>query len=435
MNQTEKSMLSSPDINTYTEFDAMPLPFDVLKGIYSYGFEKPSRIQSTAIVPLINGRDVVAQSQSGTGKTGAFVISTLAVVYNLKEKLRKEFLERNPSATASDYRSMPLAIIMSNTQQLAEQTYNVFNDMRSNMDITAELCIGASVAVEQNVNNISRGTIDVLIGTPGRLIDLMECRRAFDPENIEIFIIDEVDVMMTGSFSNNLERLLSRVRPNIIKGLFSATISDSTKLMIDSIVNDPVRIFLERSNELLSGINQYQLQATYDGTSPQQVKCIAVHQIISTTKSPQTIIYVSNAHKAVILLENLKKLNPSLEIGVVYSTRQDGTGMTPATRDATLQDFRRGHIRVLISTDLTSRGFDAQHVKMVINFDMPSADNKHGDYGPGHTYLHRIGRCGRYGRKGTAISLIGGSSDQYSLKCIEDYFGIEIPYLPKDFTI
>lgn len=443
---TDSATHTQPTV--YSDFEDMPLfqdgkNLDLLSGILRHGFEKPSTIQQKAIVPLWKGQNLIAQSQSGTGKTGSFVIGSLS---RLDPTLNRVQI-----------------IIMSHTHELAQQTYNVLTSVGADV-IPAnkiELCVGKRISVEENIMNINKGT-QILVGTPGRIRDLVlrpirtrDRDRQFliEPHYVRTVILDEADRLLSRKFYDEIVDIVEQLdnpkyRDDLLQlGIFSATLPDEEKDALDrarqlcvpsygksrdwrSDPRAPVEILVPTPELTLEGIEQFYYEfdcsSTRDVFRDKVALILALHQ---ESVIPQCIVYVNNQETASKLQAELSRKD--LNCQCIYGR------MTPRERQAIIKDFRQCEIRILISTDLLSRGFDVQQVSMVINFDLPYVTDRNTggiDQDKMSEYLHRIGRSGRYGRKGLAINFVATPSEKTRLQTIEEHYGISVRPLPDDIT-
>jgi translation initiation factor 4A len=346
-------------------FDEMGLHENLLRGIYSYGFEKPSAIQSVAIRPIVAGRDVLGQAQSGTGKTGTFGIGLLSRI--------------DPAQKAVQ------AIVLAHTHELSEQNSNVIQDIGRYLGVKVVLAIGG-VPRHQNVRDIRSGA-HVVVGTPGRIWDLASSGDLrFD--GLRMFVVDEADEMLRDRFAEQVDAIVKVGLPASCRvAFFSATMPPEVRELADSILHDPVRVTLKTADVKLEGIKQYFVAVDEDGW-----KLDVLCDIFEGMSIPQSIIFTNTKERAERLHHALSERG--FPVSVIY-----GEPMNQAERKRRMDDFRIGKTRVLIATNLLARGIDVQTVSMVFNFDVPSFDDK-------ENYIHRIGRCGRFGRKGVAISFV-----------------------------
>ena len=405
----------------YASFDDMPI-FEsdegskLLQGIIEYGFERPSPIQQIAIMPIAEGRDAIVQARSGTGKTGAF---TIGILSRIEHKLRS-----------------PQAIVISHTHELARQTAHVISKIGYHLKTSVELCIGGhgSANVSENISNIHKGR-HVIVGTPGRIQDLIN-KKGFDLSLVKVLIVDEADKLLSCVFLDSLGKIMedidnavySRGNSRLQVGFFSATMSDDIIQKMSTCMHDPVKILVPVENLTLDGIRQFKLRdKPSNGMGIFDHKARMLLAINSVKSIPQAIIYVNNCRSAHSLSAFLNDNDMSTDV--------ISGDMSSFDREKIVTSFRTGGSRILISTDLLSRGFDVQQVMMVINFDLPYTSRK-GISGTNHDmiaeYLHRIGRSGRFGRKGVAINLIATDAEEERARKIQEYYNIEMEDLPEN---
>lgn len=374
------------------KFDDMALPDKLLHGVYSYGFEKPSAIQSVAISPLIAGRDVLGQAQSGTGKTGAFGIGCLARM-DMKHKA-------------------PQALIVCHSHELADQTARVLREVGSYMKVGIVLAIGG-VPRHQNVRDI-RAAPCVVVGTPGRIFDLA-ASGDLPFSSLRTFIVDEADELLRDRFLDQVNEIVRIGLPeSCTVGLFSATLPEEVAEMADKILTRPVKVTLRQADVKLDGIKQFAVELDDDS---QKISVLA--DIFQSVSIPHSIIFTNTKERADRLCAALT--HEGYPVSVIY-----GDPMPQSERKIRMDQFRSGETRVLIATNLLARGIDVQTVSMVFNFDVPPFEDK-------ESYIHRIGRCGRYGRKGTAINLVN-SAEKDVLDQIAAHYSFEVKPLPMDLS-
>src|SRR3989344_5853374 len=373
----------------YSKFENMPMfqnpdrtMLKLLGGISAYGFLDPSPIQQKAIVPMAYGRDIIAQAQSGTGKTGAFAIGSLTLID-----------PKTPHVQV---------MILSHTHELATQTADVIADIGSKMGAKVELCIGQQVSVVENMENIRRGC-HVVVGTPGRLYDLLT-RGSFQKDHIRLIILDEADKLLDEKFIDQVRDILNIIEerhkdiPPLQVCIFSATMTDKVVALARRVMNKPVEILVPPCELTLDGIDQYYIdspQTSFSEAFEDKVRIIIA--INGAHIIPKGIIYVNSCRTASVLRD---RLNAN---GLV--TECIHGDLKPVMRSTVIKNFRLGKTRILIATDLLARGFDVQQVKVVINFSMPQVINRKTgliDTEAMAEYQHRIGRSGRYGRKGVS---------------------------------
>lgn len=371
----------SGNFNDFSQFISKE---NLLRGIYAYGFKKPSKVQSLAILPMKQKKDVIAQSQSGTGKTGAFA---LGVLENIDET-----------------KKYPQAIIMANTKELVLQTESVIKELGKYLNINLAVCCGKT-SVEQNLKDVKDSQI--IIGTPGRVIHLLR-DKAFDVSKISIMILDEADQLLNQDFVEQTKKIIGYLPSSCQTCVFSATLPRETLSLSECFMKEPEKLLIRKEKLSLKLIAQYYIDSENDDN-----KLLLVEDLYSKFSIGQSIIYVGSIVKAEWLANTLTEKNYT--VGLIHSN------LDSTKRLEVMKLFRAGKTRVLISTDLTSRGIDVQQVGVVINYDLP--------YDP-ETYLHRIGRSGRFNKKGVAISLMGSKKDRFMLKDIESFYRIRIDEMP-----
>lgn len=376
-------------LKTYESFDDMDLPDDLARGIYAYGFEKPSSIQSVAIVPMKERRDILAQSQSGTGKTGTFVIGSLSCV--------------DPKINA------PQVLVISPVRELAQQTEKVANQIGNYMGLKTLAAVGGT-QVRSDIAALREGA-QFITGTPGRIYDLIR-RGDFKLDHMKYIILDEADQMLEDLFEEQIKCILSFKFPATTRiALFSATISSEVIEISDKFLENPIRILLPADQVTLSGIKQYYVNVEREDWKFEVLTDIYQHLAIN-----QALIYVNKRQKAEWLASKMRDAGFTLEC--IHGEMDVGE------RKKRMQDFRSGGVRVLISTDLLARGIDVQQVSVVINYELPLQREN---------YIHRIGRSGRYARKGIAINLL--LNDEMAMKeDIERAYSTSIVELPSDIA-
>jgi len=376
------------DIQAVSEWSELNLKEDLLRGIYSYGFEKPSPIQQKGILPIINGKDVIAQAQSGTGKTGAFTVSLLQQIDEKSDTIQ--------------------GLILAPTRELAMQIHTVIDKMSTFIEnIKCKLLIGGR-PMDQDLKELENKP-QIIVGTPGRIHDLMR-RKKIDSKSIKILILDEADEMLSTGFKEQIYNIFQFLGNNIQIALFSATLPHDIQLLTDKFMRDPIKILIKSESLTLEGIKQYYIAIDDDNQKYETLKDLFEYISVS-----QCIIYCNSIKRVNDLSEALIKDN--FPVCCIHS------GMEKDDRYKAYKEFTNGASRVLISTNVTARGIDVQQVSTVINFDLPKDT---------HTYLHRIGRSGRWGRKGLGINFIT-RRDVRKLKEIEQYYDTQIEELPATF--
>jgi superfamily II DNA/RNA helicase len=385
--EEEEIFDSSYEIQTWDELD---IESNILRGIYAYGFEKPSPIQQRAIRPIILKKDIVAQAQSGTGKTATFTIGALANV---------DIKNNNTQV-----------LVLSPTKELTLQTSKVFQSIGSMIEgLRVQTLYGGSY-VEETSSFSNKNTPHVICGCPGRVFDMMR-RGNITSKQIKLVILDEADEMLSSGFKDQVYNIFQYFSENIQVALFSATMPDGINTIISKIMMDPVRISVKREMLTLEGISQYFVAIDDD-----RQKYMTLKDLFSFLSLSQCIIYCNSIKRVQDLYEAMKE--DEFPVCRIHS------GMDKTDRESAFNDFRIGNSRVLISSNVTARGIDIQQVSIVINFDLPKDI---------HTYLHRIGRSGRWGRKGVGINFIT-RRDIQKMKEIEQHYSTQISEMPTDLS-
>jgi len=372
----------------HANWEDMGLPDEILRGIYSYGFEKPSPIQQRAIHPIQCGRELIAQAQSGTGKTATFVIGSLS---RLNCALKGTQI-----------------IALAPTHELATQTTIAFNSIGDSIpNFTANTFIGGT-NVRDEINSTKRSPPTVAVGCPGRILDLLQ-KGAFIIDDVHTIIIDEADEMLSQGFQEQVRSIFELLKENVQVLIFSATLNKEVLDITRKFMRDPVRILMEPEKLTLEGIAQY-----YASVRTDDDKYDLLQQICSKMSINQCIIYCNSVNRVKQLHESMTRDGFS----VVCIHRH----LSKYERETAFKQFKSSACRFLISSDITARGIDVQQVNVVINFDLTRDMN---------TYLHRIGRSGRWGRKGTAINFVT-FYDMRVKQDLENYYRIQINPLPNN---
>jgi len=367
-----------------TSFDNMGLRDDLLRGIYAYGFEKPSKIQQRGIMPILAGHDTIAQAQSGTGKTATFSISTLNLI-----DLRQPFTQ---------------ALMLAPTRELAQQTQKVVRTLGDFLQVTSHACVGGTL-VRDDIRTLREG-VQIVVGTPGRVTDMIN-RNVLRMDTVKLFILDEADEMLARGFRDQIYEIFQHLPNKVQVCLFSATMPDEILEISQRFMRNPVRILVKRDELTLEGIKQF-----YVAVEKEEWKLETLCDLYETLTITQAIIYCNLRRKVDWLKDKMGQRDFT-----VSSMHGDMTG---PERELIMKEFASGSSRVLITTDLLARGIDVQQVSLVINYDMPKNHEN---------YIHRIGRSGRFGRKGVAINLIA-EEDVRALRAIEAFYNTHVDEMP-----
>jgi translation initiation factor 4A len=369
-------------------FDDLDLQEGLLRGIYSYGFERPSAIQQRGIRPILDGRDTIGQAQSGTGKTATFVIGALQRI---------------------DYGNhMCQALILAPTRELAQQIQKVVLALGDYLRIRCHACIGGT-SVRDDIDRLRDGQ-QCVVGTPGRVLDMIG-KRHFKVDSLAVFVLDEADEMLSRGFKDQIYDIFKTLPPNVQVCLFSATMAPEILDLTTKFMRNAVRILVKKDELTLEGIRQF-----YVAIEKEEWKLDTLCDLYETLTITQAIIYCNTRRKVDFLADQMTKRD--FTVSVMHAE------LDQKERDLIMREFRSGSSRVLISTDLLARGIDVQQVSLVINYDLPSNMEN---------YLHRIGRSGRFGRKGVAINFVT-NNDVRAMKDIERYYHTQIEEMPMDIA-
>lgn len=347
-------------------------------------FERPSAIQSRAIVPVIKGHDVIAQAQSGTGKTATFSIAILQRI--------------DPNLKAVQ------ALVLAPTRELAQQIQNVVVALGDYMNIQCHACIGGT-NVREDMARLGDGA-QVVVGTPGRVYDMIN-RGAFRTDKLKMFCLDEADEMLSRGFKDQMYEVFQLLPQDTQVVLLSATMPEDVLAVTKKFMRDPVRILVKRDELTLEGIKQF-----YIGVEKEEWKFETLTDLYETVTITQAVIFCNTRRKVDWLTEQLH--SQEFTVSAMHGD------MDQQQREVIMREFRSGSSRVLITTDLLARGIDVQQVSLVINYDMPA--NR-------ENYIHRIGRGGRFGRKGVAINFVT-EDDVRMLRDIEQFYNTHIEEMP-----
>lgn len=370
----------------YNNWDEICENDDILRSVFRYGFEKPTPIQSLAIKPIIQGKDILAQAQSGTGKTGAFTISALHKI-------------------VLDEKSTQLLMIAP-TRELVYQITMVVQELSSTMENIKIKSLVGGTSVQDDIDYFKSTVPHVVIGTVGRVYDMIQ-RRKMKTKNLKLLVMDEADELLSKGFKMQIYDLVQCLPKEMQIALFSATMPEDVIELGEKIANDPIKIAVKPESLSLKCISQHYIALHND-----YMKYETLKDLFTILQNNQTIVYVNTIQKVDDIYFSLKK--DGFNVGYIHSS------LSKLERETAIKKFRNGEFRTLISSGITSRGIDIQQVSTVILYDIPKNI---------HTYLHAIGRSGRYGRKGLAINFIT-PRDIGTMKKIESYYKINISELP-----
>jgi len=375
---------TSDEVTVASTFDAMGLKPDLLRGIYAFGFEKPSAIQQRAIAPITKGRDVIAQAQSGTGKTATFSIGILQSISTHTRECQ--------------------ALVLSPTRELATQIQKVIMSLGDNMSISCHACVGGQ-NIGDDIRALENGC-QIISGTPGRVFDMIN-RRTLRTRNIKMLVLDEADEMLNQGFKEQIYDVYRHLPPATQVVLVSATLTPEVLMITKKFMNNPIRVLVKRDEITLEGIKQF-----FVAVEKEDWKFDTLCDLYDTLVITQAVIFCNTRKKVEWLTDKMRKAN-----FMVASMHGD---MEQPERNEIMQSFRTGEKRVMITTDLWARGIDVAQVSLVINYDLPN--NR-------ENYIHRIGRSGRFGRKGVAINFVK-NEDIRILRDIEQFYATQIDEMP-----
>ncbi|KAH9412001.1 ATP-dependent RNA helicase [Ordospora pajunii] len=390
-------------IKVANTWEDLALKEKLMKGIYGMGFESPSFIQKTAILPMIDGRDIRAQAQSGTGKTGAFAVAALQIC------------DENTDETQ--------VLVLASTREIAAQNARRFESLGCYMGIRVGLLSGGSPVFEDK--DMLKMKPHVVVGTPGRVEHMIK-DGALNMDYIKLFIIDEADEMLKAGFQEDVKKIFRSItkKDEVQIAMFSATYDEEELRVSEEILINPVIIDLRHNDQTLKGIRQYYIdlkkEPTFRNGREEYLlpKLVTLYDIFKKQRLGQCIVFVNSKEDARIVYDWLKKNDWECEL--------ISAELMQTEREATLNRFREGTGRCLISSGLLSRGVDIQNLSVVFCLDVPNFERR-------STYIHRIGRSGRYGRKGIAINIVY-EHELKNLREIEKFYSTTIKELPADFS-
>ncbi|KAI7825760.1 ATP-dependent RNA helicase eIF4A [Kickxella alabastrina] len=358
----------------------MNLDDNLLRGIYAYGFERPSAIQQRAIVPVLKGHDVIAQAQSD------------------RHLLDLDLQKIDVSIPKTQ------ALVLAPTRELAQQIKMVMENLGEFRKVKVHPCIGGT-RISDDQKAFSEGA-HIVVGTPGRVFDMMN-REIFDPSSIRIFALDEADEMLSRGFKDQIHNVFLKLPTEVQVVLLSATMPQEVLEVTTQFMRDPVRILVKRDELTLEGIKQF-----YISVEREDFKYDTLADLYETVSITQAVIFCNTRRKVDFLTEKLRQA--AFTVSAMHGDMEQGQ------RETIMKEFRSGSSRILITTDLLARGIDVQQVSLVINYDLPT--NR-------ENYIHRIGRGGRFGRKGIAINFVT-AEDVPVMQEIEQYYNTQIDEMP-----
>jgi ATP-dependent RNA helicase RhlE len=353
-------------------FDKLGLNEPILKALKQKGYKEPSPIQAKAIPAILDRRDVMAAAQTGTGKTASFILPILHMLSNPKHKFKGHVIR---------------ALVVTPTRELAAQVRESAVTYGRNLNLKSTAIYGGTSV--RNQKKVLRQGVDILVATPGRLLDLYN-QKSIDFSKVEVLVLDEADQMLDMGFINDIKKII-RLLPDRRQNLmFTATFSDPFRALANKFSYNPLEISVTRDNETAENIEHYIHPVETSRKSE-----LLVH-LIKKEKWKQALVFTRTKHGANRLTKKL--IQAHIPAVAIHGNK------TQNYRTRALDDFKKNRVRILVATDVAARGIDIKNMNQVINFDLPTVAKD---------YVHRIGRTGRAGESGKAISFVG--SEQFEL--------------------
>jgi len=375
-------------------FDQIGLIAPLLKALKQEGYTEPTPIQQQAIPHALAGKDILGLAQTGTGKTAAFALPVLQLLSEQQQ--------------GKGYRHTR-ALILTPTRELAVQISESFESYGRYTDIKHEVIFGG---VSQHAQTIAlRNGTDVLIATPGRLLDLMN-QGYIHLDHLDVFILDEADRMLDMGFIHDVKRVIKALPAQRQTMLFSATMPPQISQLAASLLHQPVRVEVTPVSSTAEKIEQ----SVY--FIPKQHKQNLLVHLLNEQNIQRTLVFTRTKHGADKIAKQLKKAN--IQADAIHGNKSQ------TARQNALTNFKRGKLKVLVATDIAARGIDVDALEHVINYDLPDV---------AETYVHRIGRTGRAGASGIAISFCDGKEEMSNLKSINKLIGLKIPAVAHPFEV
>jgi ATP-dependent RNA helicase RhlE len=372
-------------------FEQLGLSAPLLKALQKEGYTTPTAIQAKAIPEALKGKDILGLAQTGTGKTAAFALPILQI------------LDKQPFKGYKHTR----ALILTPTRELAVQISESFETYGKYTNVKQEVIFGG---VSQHTQTLAlRNGTDVLIATPGRLLDLMN-QGYVHLDHLEVFVLDEADRMLDMGFINDVKKVVRALPKQKQTMLFSATMPPQIAQLVASLLHAPVRIEVAPVSSTAERIDQFVYFI------PKQKKQSFLVHLLTEKNIKRTLVFTRTKHGADKIAKYLK--NAGLRADAIHGNKSQ------SARQNALNNFKLGKLRVLVATDIAARGIDVDALEHVINFDLPDV---------AETYVHRIGRTGRAGAEGTAISFCDRIEEMGNLRSINKLIGLKIPAVEHQF--
>ena len=367
-------------------FDSLGLSTELLRAVSEQGYSDPTPVQKQAIPIILAGRDIMAGAQTGTGKTAGFTLPLLQRLDSTKSQDKKRFVR---------------ALILTPTRELAAQVSERRKDLRKNTCPCVRLRYNGGVNINPQIDALRKG-VDILVATPGRLLDHVG-QKTVDLSRVDILVLDEADRMLDMGFIKDIRKILALIPNDSQNLLFSATFSSEINHLAGGLLNNPEKIQVTPKNETTELITQ--IVHPVDRSSKRQ---LLVH-LVKSQDWQQVLLFMNMKHTANRLAQQLNKAG--ITAMAIHGDK------TQSQRTKALADFKKGKVRILVATDVAARGLDIDQLPHVINYELPTE---------AEIYVHRIGRTGRAGNEGEAVSFVAG--DEIGLlQDIEKLIGMEIP--------
>lgn len=386
---TEKSKDTYVAIHSsgFREFLLKP---ELMRSISDCGFEHPSEVQHECIPQAILGTDVICQAKSGMGKTAVFVLSVLQQL----------------DVTAPGVR----ALVLCHTRELAFQICHEFDRFKTYMPQVKTAVFYGGIPVQQNKDTLSKDKPQVIIGTPGRILQLVE-EKSLDLKQLKHFVLDECDKMLESlDMRRDVQKIFKMTQHDKQTMMFSATLSDDVRPICKKFMHNPLEIYINDGAKLtLHGLQQYYVSLE------EKEKNRKLVDLLDALEFNQLVIFVKSVMRAEALNKLLKECN--------FPTDCIHSSLAQPERIERYRKFKDFQTRIMVTTDLFGRGIDIERVNVVINYDMPDSPD---------TYLHRVARAGRFGTKGLSISFVAGEADKGVLDGVQKRFVVNVPELPDE---
>lgn len=379
----------------FMSFNSLGLDAKILQALNELHFTKPTAIQNKVIPSIISGKDILASAQTGTGKTAGFVLPILQNLITKSSAVK-------PNIEPKKGKRPLYGLILAPTRELAAQIGENVRDYSRYLPIRSLVVFGG-VSINPQMMKL-RGGVDILIATPGRLLDLVE-KNAVDLKSVKVLVLDEADRMLDMGFIHDIRRVIAKLPKKRQNLLFSATFSNEIKQLAQSLLNNPETISVAANNSTSEQVTQYVHHVD------KKRKRELLSYLIGTQRWSQVLIFTRTKYGANHLAEQLNK--DGIKAAAIHGNKSQGA------RTKALTDFKDGKITALVATDIAARGLDIEQLPYVVNYDLPHV---------AEDYVHRIGRTGRAQNRGKAISLV--CIDEHpQLKAIEKLIKVQIPQM------